>query len=99
LLSAGLGTAICAPSGPVAVFCGVTAGLITWLSVDKALVEIDEVLNRETMRQDLLQVLADQKNALGEQLKQKHRARVDNMAARASDAVQRTFIPYEDGMD
>jgi len=99
LLSAGVGTALCAPSGPVAILCGVTAGLVTWFTVDKALVEIDEAMNREDMRSDLLEVLTEQKAALGEQLKQKHYTAVDAMAARVNDAVQSTFVPYKDGMD
>jgi hypothetical protein len=99
LLSAGLGTALCAPSGPVAILCGVTAGLVTWLTVDKALIELDEALNREDMRVDLLEVLAGQRAELGEQLKQKHYAGVDAMAARVNNAVQSTFVPYNDGMD
>lgn len=99
LLSAGVGTALCAPSGPVAILCGVTAGLVTWLTVDKALVELDEALNREDMRADLLEVLAEQKAELGEQLKQKHYTAVDAMAARVNHAVQSTFVPYNDGMD
>jgi hypothetical protein len=99
LLSAGLGTAFCAPSGPVAVFCGITAGVVTWLSVDKALIELDETLNREAMRADLLEVLAGEKAALGEQLRQKHHARVDHMAASVNHAVRRTFVPHRDGMD
>ncbi|MEN8801772.1 MAG: hypothetical protein ABF297_07330 [Thiogranum sp.] len=97
LLSAGVGTALCAPSGPVAILCGVTAGLVTWLTVDKALVEIDEAMNREDMRTDLLEILSEQKTALGEQLKQKHYTAVDAMAARLNDAVQSTFVPYKDG--
>jgi hypothetical protein len=99
LLSAGLGTALCAPSGPVAIVCGITAGVVTWLSVDKALIELDETLNREAMRADLLEVLAGEKAALAEQLKQKHHARVDHMAASVNDAVRRTFVPYKEGMD
>jgi hypothetical protein len=99
LLSAGLGTALCAPSGPVAIVCGVTAGLVTWLTVDKALVELDETLNREDMRADILEVLAEQRAVLGEQLRQKHHARIDNMAARVNAALQKTFIPYGDGME
>ncbi|MEA2079207.1 MAG: hypothetical protein U9P00_04995 [Pseudomonadota bacterium] len=98
LLSAGLGTALCAPSGPVAILCGVTAGLVTWLTVDKVLVELDDALNREDMRADLLDALAGEKAALGEQLKQKHYTRVDAMAARVNDAVQGTFVPYNDGI-
>ena len=99
LLSAGIGTALCAPSGPVAVICGVTAGLVTWLTVDKALIELDEALNREEMRAELLEVLAEQKAVLAEQLRQKHHARVDNMAARVNQAVYGTFVPFTQGID
>ncbi len=97
-LSAGLGVTLCAPTGPVAVLCGVAAGLATWLAVDKALVELDETLNREEMRTDMLEVVAEQQTVLGARLKQKHFARVDQFAARMNDAVQRTFIPYNDGL-
>ena len=83
----------------MAILCGVTAGLVTWLSVDKALVELDEALNREEMRADLLEVLAEQRGELGGQLKQKHYAAVDAMAAQVNNAVQGTFVPYKHGMD
>jgi len=98
LLSAGAGTAICAPTGPVAILCGVTAGLITWFTVDKVLVELDEVLNREEMHRDIINVLDQQKALLGEQLKQKHHVRIDLMASHVNAAVQRTFIPANDGI-
>jgi cell division FtsZ-interacting protein ZapD len=83
----------------MAIICGVTAGLATWLAVDKALVELDEALNREEMRADILKVLDEQKAVLGTQLKLKHYARVDHMAAQVNAAVQRTFVPYHDVMD
>ena len=98
LLSAGVGTALCAPTGPVAILCGVTAGLITWFSVDKALVELDEVLNREDMRADILAVLDEQKALLGEQLTEKHYTRIDLMARHVNAAVDRTFVPASEGL-
>jgi hypothetical protein len=98
LLSAGVGTAVCAPSGPLAILCGVTAGLITWFTVDKALVELDEVLNREEMRADILAVLEEQKALLGEQLMEKHYARIDIMASHVNAAVQKTFVPANEGL-
>jgi len=36
------------------VLCGVAAGAVTWLAIDKALVEIDESLFRDEMRAELL---------------------------------------------
>jgi hypothetical protein len=98
-LSAGLGATLCAPAGPAAILCGISAGLVTWLTVDKTLIEIDEALNREEMRADILEVLAEQQAELGEQLRQLHHSRVDQFAARVNDAVQRTFIPFRDGLD
>jgi hypothetical protein len=99
LLSAGVGTALCAPTGPVAILCGVTAGLVTWFTVDKVLIELDEVLNREEMHADILMVLDEQKALLGEQLTEKHYARIDLMASHVNAAVQRTFVPAQDGID
>jgi hypothetical protein len=99
LLSAGAGTALCAPSGPLAIVCGVTAGVVTWLTVDTLLVETDEAFNREAMRADILQVLADQQAVLSEQLTQQHYARIDDMAARLDATVQRSFVPYTDGIE
>ena len=96
-LSAGLGITLCAPAGPMAILCGVAAGVATWLAVDKALIELDESLNREEMRADILEVLAEQQALLNVQLKQEHYLRVDRFAARLNDAVQKTFIPYNDG--
>lgn len=40
-------TVLCAPLGLIAPLCGVTAGVATWFAVDKAVVEIDEILHRE----------------------------------------------------
>ena len=98
LLSAGVGTALCAPTGPAAILCGVTAGLITWFTVDKALIELDEVLNREEMRAEILAVLDEQKALLGEQLTQKQVARIDRMSRHVNAAVHKTFIPASEGL-
>jgi len=40
-------TALCAPLGLIAPLCGVTAGVATWFAVDKVIVEVDEMINRE----------------------------------------------------
>jgi hypothetical protein len=50
------------------------------------------------MREDIIKVLDEQKAKLGEQLKQKHYARIDLMASHVNAAVQRTFIPANDGI-
>ena len=98
VLSAGVGATVCAPAGPMAILCGFTAGVVTWFAVDKILIEVDEAINREKMRTDILNILEEQKAELKVQLKQKNHTTIDNMAAQANVAVQRSFIPYKDGM-
>ena len=97
-LSAGFGATLCAPAGPVAILCGVAAGLVTWAAVDKTLIEIDEALSREEMRAEILAVIGEQREALREQLKQKHRLRVDHVAEQVNAGIRKSFLPYEDGM-
>lgn len=98
LLSTGVGTAICAPTGPVAILCGVTAGLVTWFTVDKALVELDEAMNREEMRADIMAVLDEQRQILTGQLIDKHVIRIDRMAEHVDQTIERIFIPASDGL-
>lgn len=99
LLAAGAGATMCAPTGPGAILCGVTAGLVTWLVVDKALVELDEAVNREEMREDILTVLREQKTVLAAELKQQNHARAEHMADQANAVVRRMFVPGKDGLN
>jgi hypothetical protein len=98
LLSATAATAVCAPGGPLAVLCGVAAGALTWLAVDKALVEIDETLFRDQMRAELIETLAEQRRALGEVLKAHHAAAIDATALGVQAQIDSLFIPARDGL-
>ena len=73
--------------------------MVTWFGVDKILVEADEAFNREDMRTGILQVLVDQQAVLAEQLTQQHYLRIDDMAVSLDAAVQRSFVPYIDGIE
>ena len=56
--AAGAGAAVaCAPLGPGAVLCGVSAALITWFAVDKVIVEVDELINRDEYEAQIRQEL------------------------------------------
>ena len=98
LLSATAATAVCAPGGPLAVLCGIAAGAVTWLAIDKALVEIDEALFREEMRADLLAVLAEQRKVLAEALKAQHAGGIDAMALGIQARIDALFVPARDGL-
>jgi hypothetical protein len=53
LAGAGTGAAICSPTGPGALVCGAIGGLIAWVAIDKAVIELDEALNRDEFEEDI----------------------------------------------
>jgi hypothetical protein len=98
-LVSGLGAAaLCAPGGPLAIACGIGGAAVTWLAVDKALVEIDEVRLRDAMRADLLAVLEEQRGMLAAALKAQQAARIDAGLLRLQQSLGRDFVPLRDGL-
>lgn len=67
--AAAAGTAICAPGGPAALLCGAIAGVVAWVVVDKAIIELDEVLHREAFENDIRGAIEEQRDRLKRQLK------------------------------
>ena len=53
LAGAGSGIALCSWGGPLALACGVGGGIAVWLITDKAIVELDELINREEFEAEL----------------------------------------------
>lgn len=98
LLSAAAGAAICSPAGPAAVICGVVAGVVTWIGTDKALIEIDEALFREQMRDELLAGLTEQRETIGRELRARHRRLIDAYAVEIERTTARVFNPSRDGV-
>jgi len=97
-LSAAAATAVCSPGGPLAVVCGIVAGTVTWLTVDKVMVEIDEALFRDEMRRELLASLAESRTGLAAELKARQDVLIDATALQIQDRLQRVFIPARDGI-
>ena len=77
LAGAGAGTVICSPAGPGALVCGAIGGLIAWLAVDKAVIELDEALNRDVFEDDMHAAITAQQQQLKAALQQAY-ARVLN---------------------
>jgi hypothetical protein len=93
-LASALGaTALCAPSGPWAVLCGIGAGAVTWLAVDKAMVEIDEVRFRDEMRADLMAALDEQRELLAAALRARQEASIDAGLAALAVRLGRRYVP------
>lgn len=98
LLSAAGGTAVCGPLGPFAALCGVGAGVITWLTFDKAFLKIDEIRFRAAMRDEILESARGQKAELAKELQVMHDAAIDQMVSGIRESVDSTFIPVRDGL-
>lgn len=68
LAGAGTGAAICSPTGPGALVCGAIGGLIAWVAIDKAVIELDEALNRDEFEADIHAAIDAQQMQLKRQL-------------------------------
>jgi len=62
--AAATGMVICSPTGPGALLCGVVAGIAAWVAVDAAIINLDEMLNREAFEADMHSVIREQQNKL-----------------------------------
>ncbi len=97
LVAAGAGAAACAPGGVLAPLCGIVAGVIAWVTVDQALIKIDELRYREEMRAEILDVVRAQKEELSREMRAVQSAAIDGMAAQVHSATNRVFVPARDG--
>ncbi|MDO9480197.1 MAG: hypothetical protein Q8S96_18160 [Hydrogenophaga sp.] len=91
-------TAVCAPTGPAALLCGIAAGVVTWITVDKAAIEIEEHLKRDDMRADLMAVLNEQRATMRTELQVIYHGLADAYAAEIDARAQRVFVPARDGV-
>lgn len=96
-VGAGTATAACAPLGPFAIACGIGAGVAIWFTVDKVVLEIDEWVNRDEMRAELLTGLAEQRAETREYLVRLHHQLVDMYAVEIDAQVGKVFVPQRDG--
>jgi hypothetical protein len=95
LIAAAGGAAVC---GPFAVLCALAAGAATWITLDKAFIEIDELRFRDEMRAEIMVSIAEQKAALAEALSLQHHAEIDRTVSAIGSSVERVFVPARDGI-
>ncbi|MDQ2076879.1 hypothetical protein [Marinimicrobium sp. ABcell2] len=92
--ASGSAGAVC---GPFMIACGSAFAAATWIGMDIAINEVDEAINRQQMREDMLTVLSEQKAALKAELKEQY----SNAASLAFEAVEeyqsQTFNIRRDG--
>ncbi len=53
------GVLACSWAGPFSIACGVAGGMVAWVATDWAINKLDEVLNREEMRKELINLLSE----------------------------------------
>ena len=96
--ASGTATASCGFLGPFAPVCGVGAGVVTWLAVDKTFVEVEERFRRDDLRVELMAGLNEERAELREQLVAAHTALVDAYSQEIQERVDKVFIPGRDGV-
>lgn len=95
--AAGTALGACAPGGPLAVFCSIAAGAAAWVTIDKVMIEIDELRFREQMREEILGALRAQKEELAAEMRAAHAAYLDALAQGLAGSVDAVFVPARDG--
>ena len=98
LLTGATAAAVCSPGGPAAIVCGVVGGLVAWALIDKTAVEIDEALNRDEMKHDILRSLNDVTPEVAQVLKQRQALLIDGTLQHFETTIERRFLPYRDGL-
>jgi hypothetical protein len=95
------GAALCSPGGPLAVACGVVAGVGTWLLVDEAFILFDEAINREEFEKEISQAVISQREELKAQLTKVYQQAVELQYAelhkyfgmKFPQKIEKTFVP------
>jgi len=81
----------------LATLCALVAGGVTWITMDAALVKIEELRYREEMRAEILGALQAQKAEIAEEMRKAHAGYVDAMARNLAGSVDKVFVPARDG--
>jgi hypothetical protein len=98
--AAAAGITLCAPGGLLAIGCGVVAGVATWVLVDKAFIEIEEALDRETFEADLRAAVLAERDHLKQRLSEAYAGVVREQYAKlARQLVARTPAPLRPALE
>jgi|AntDeeMetagen192_2_1112575.scaffolds.fasta_scaffold00224_14 hypothetical protein len=89
------GAMICAPGGPVALGCALVAGTAAMLTIDWALLSIEEAVSRDDMEARLKEGLAGFREDLEQDLGNRIKARFDNLQQVRNDRIRGVFVPLE----
>ena len=92
------GSLICSPGGPLALACGAALGIATWVGADALFINVDEYLNRDEMRHDILMSLAEMEREIGDQLIALQRELIAKNDSSIRAEGEKVFSPLRDGL-
>ena len=69
--------------------------MLAWVTIDKAAVEIDEYLNRDALRNDIIRALEETAPEISDALVRRQHAQIDAALLPLGDAMKRPFRPIE----
>jgi hypothetical protein len=84
--------------GPFVWICAPALAAGAWVMTDLAINEIDQAMNREDMRQDMLAVLADERQQLRQQLTDHYAATLTRVAGEIERYQDQRFNILRDGV-
>lgn len=91
--AAGGGALACSPGGPVALGCAVLAGAAAWLITDLALLELDEMRNREALIAGTRQEIELMRRQMQRDLMAAYEHIIDAQYAGMREEISGTFVP------
>lgn len=92
------GIALCAPSGPWALLCGVATGTASWIGVDAAMTEVDQAFNEEDFKKSVVMMIDAQKNSLKSLMKDSYKEWIRKLFKELKDETNRLKSPYEQSL-
>jgi hypothetical protein len=95
---AAAGAAVCSPTGPGAVLCGVVAGIGTWIAIDVLVLWGEEYLSRDGMRAEITAALDEARKELTAALTAANEARIAVAADEIRAIEAQLFAPIREGV-
>jgi len=92
------GIALCAPSGPWALLCGVVTGTASWVGVDAAMTEVDQAFNEDDFKKSVVLMIDAQKNSLKNLMKDSYKEWIREVFKELRDDANKLKSPYEQSL-
>ena len=90
---------VCGPTSPIcSVVGGIVGGITTWFIVDKIIVEIDEAINRESLRKEMIESIHQQLANTQIELKSIIDENINITVQVIQDIHKQKFNPARDGV-